>query len=202
MLGRNENALIDAMRNHRDCKHLVREIASLPKLPSDQLLQKYLIDAPALYVVPGSFQVRDSQLFPTFTIAAIVRNVAGHAQSRKGDGKDLGVDQLMVVVVRAIHAQRHGDCNWSLTRGEMVDDDIFFAAGITAMELVFEGSPIELDADWAFESLDDFKHFHGDIDIDPDATPEQRAGWLQEPPNFSTALPDAQIDVQLPGASQ
>lgn len=202
MLGRNENALIKALQEHRDCKRLVKTIDSLPKLVGEKLLAQYAADAPALYVVPGRFEVRDTGLVLRFTVAGIVRNVAGHAQGRKGDGIDIGADHLMVLAVRALHEHRIGDATWRMTNGEMADDDVFFASGLTAIEMNFESSLVDMDHDWAANELDAFKHFHGDIDIPPHADPAEHGKWLKEPPDFSTSVPDAQMDVQLPGATE
>ncbi|SDO76321.1 hypothetical protein SAMN05216303_102292 [Rhodoferax sp. OV413] len=201
MLGRNENALLQAAREHRDIKRLVRTVDTLPKLIGEALLKKYAADAPALYLVPGRFEVRDTGLVLTFTVAAVVRNVAGQAQARKGDGVDIGIDQLMLLATRALHEHRIGDATWFMRRGEMVDDEIFDAAGITALEMLFESSLIEMDADWALEDLDDFKTFHGDIDIAGGAGCAEHGKWLADPADFSSSNPDAQLDVQLPGAS-
>lgn len=201
MLAAQENALLQALRAHRDCKLLVRTMDSLPQVLGKDLLSRYAADAPALYVVPGRFTVRDDTLVPTFTVAAIARNVAGHAQARKGDGIDIGVDGLMVLATRALHSRRLGDCAWRLTGGEMVDDEVFFVAGLTALEMTFEGSAIELTPDFGMAELDDLLRVHGDMDIDPQAGAAEHAKWLQTPPDYSTSAPDAQLDVQLDGAS-
>lgn len=201
MLGRQETALIAALKNHRDCKRLVRTIDSLPAVPSEELIGRYVVDAPALYVVPGRFTVRDGLLYPVFAIAAVATNVAGQAQGRNGDGIDLGADQLMVLAVRAIHEHRLGDCTWLLTHGELVDDELFTSSGLTAMELVFEGSGMEMPSDWSADELDDFLRFHADIDIEPHAGTAEHNKWLAEPPDFSTSKPDADLDVSLPGAT-
>ena len=134
-------------------------------------------------------------------MAAIARNVAGHAQARKGDGIDIGVDQLMTLAARALHDQRIGSCTWLLTQGELVDDEIFFEAGLTALEMVFEGTAVEVAPDWTADELNNFTQFHGDIDVAGSGGAEH-AKWLQEPPDFSTSAPGAQLDVQLPGASE
>lgn len=200
MLGRNENALLQELRKHRDCKRLVRAIDTMPKLLGPELLNKYAADAPALYLVPGRFEVRDEVLVLTFSVAAVVRNVAGQNQARKGDGKALGVDHLMVLATRALNGKRIGDATWFLKRGELVDDEIFDTAGLTAMEMVFESTAIELDADWAASELDDFLRLHGDMDIQQRGAAEHQA-WLKTPPDLSQSQPDAQLDVTLSGAS-
>ncbi len=203
MLANQENALIEALKTHRDCKRLLKAPGALPKVPQAKLLTRYTADAPTLYVVPGTFRVMDGLIYPKFTIAALVRNVAGNAQARKGDGITLGIDHLLTLAVRALHEQRHGDCLWRVTGGELVDDEegVFEKAGLTAMEITLEGSGIELPADYGLEELDDFLLAHADFDIDPHAGEVEYASWLQTPPNYTTSRPDAVLDVQLEGAS-
>ena len=142
MLAAAENALIARLADHRDIKRLVRTVASLPKLVDKELLARYLVDAPALYIVPGKFTVADSVATLRFTLAGVVRNVAGNAQARKGDGIDLGCDQLATLVVRALHGQVAGPCTWYVTGGEQVDETVFDAAGIAAVELQLESTPL------------------------------------------------------------
>lgn len=210
MLGASENALLAALNNHRALKRIVRTVGTLPQLPLKELLAQYQLDAPAIYVIPGRFVVKDSQAYMRFTLATVVRNVAGQEQARKGDGVDVGCDHLMIAAIRAINGKRLGDCTWSLVSGEMADDEIFDTAGIAAIELQFEGSPIDLPEDFDEAELtavgnapgvDDFTHLHADFDIAPQAGESEHGKWLQSPPDLSTTQPDLTLDVQHPGAN-
>lgn len=201
MLAKAENALLAALRAHRDIARLVRTVDTLPQAIGAKLVARYQVDAPALYVVPGIFVVRDDAMYPTFTVAAIVRNVAGHAQARKGDGVDLGVDHLLTLTTRALHGHRLGDCAWSMTRGQMVDDEVFFDAGLSALEMTFEGTAIELTADYGADELHDLLALHADIDIAPHAGRTEHEKWIREPADHTTSAPDATFDVSLTGAS-
>ncbi|MFM9902139.1 MAG: hypothetical protein ACKVOT_14100 [Polaromonas sp.] len=220
MLAASENALLTRLRGHRDIKRLVRTVDTLPKVPSEQLLTKYHADAPALYVVPGRFTVQDSLATMRFTVAGVVRNVRGHEQARKGDGIDIGCDHLITLAIRALNDQVAGEATWKVVAGEMVDDDVFDAAGIAAVEISLESYPIELSFDYgeaelagvgggadaggtgpgSVDELDDFTHAHVDLDITPHAGTAEHRKWLAVPPDFSTSAPDAQLDIQLPGA--
>lgn len=202
MLARQENALLAALRGHRNIQALVRTVGTLPAVPDKDLLSRYVTDAPALYLVPGRFVVRDDCLVPNFSVAAVVRHVGGTAQARKGDGLDLGVDALMALATRALHGHRIGDSHWRLASGALVDDELFQQAGLTALEMVFEGSPVELDADFGIGELDDLLVVHADIDASPHAGAAEHAKWLQTPPDLSVSAPDATLDVQLTGASE
>jgi hypothetical protein len=150
--------------------------------------------------VPGRFTVEDQQATLRFTLAGVVRNVAGNAQARKGDGVDIGCDQLVTLAIRALHHQVVGACTWCVKDGQMVDEAIFDAAGIAAVELSLESTPIELAFDYGQEQLDqlpNFTHLHADVDIAPHAGAAEHAKWLQAPPDQSTAVPDAVVDVAL-----
>lgn len=200
MLAFNENSLVAALKNHRDIKTKVRTVDSLPGVPTDKVLAQYQVDAPALYVVPGRITVKDDDATLEFTVVGIVRNVAGQAQARKGDGKDIGCDHLMVLATRAINQQRHGNCRWYLTTAEMADDDLFLQAGISAIEMKFVSSPVQLDADFGADQmseLDNFNTFHADLDIAPQAGDTEHAKWLVTPPDYRTSTPDATLDVAL-----
>ena len=200
MLALHENALVAGLKNHRDMKDKVRTFDSLPDVLTDKVLARYAADAPALYVVPGRITVKDDDATLEFTVVGIVRNVAGQAQARKGDGKDIGCDHLLILATRAINQQRHGNCRWFLTTAEMADDDLFLQAGIAAIEMKFVSSPVPLDADFGADQLaelDDFNTFHADLDIAPEAGPAEHARWLATPPDYSTSSPDAQLDVTL-----
>jgi hypothetical protein len=212
MLAHAENVLIAQLKDHRDIKRLVRTTGTLPKVPTDKLLQRYYADAPALYIVPGRFVVKDSLATMIFTVAGVVRNVAGQEQARKGDGIDIGCDHLVTLAIRAINGQFIGDCTWSVTGGEMADDELFDAAGIAAVEITLESTPVELDYNYGEaqianlpplpdSELADFTHFYADIDLPPHAGAPAHADWLAEPPIYTDSQPDATLDIQLPGAS-
>lgn len=204
MLAAAENALIARLQGHRDVQRLVRTVGTLPKVASEQLLARYHADAPALYVVPGRFTVKDGLATMRFTIAGVVRNVAGQEQARKGDGVDIGCDHLATLAIRALNDQFVGDCSWFVMSGEMVDEQLFDKAGVAAIEIVLESSPMVLDFDYGegqLAELANFTHFHADIDSPANAGAIEYASWLAEPPNFSNSQPDLQLDVQLPGAT-
>ena len=201
MLVAGENALVAGLAAHRVVQALrLRTVDSLPKLPIDKLLARYAADAPALYVLPGRLVGDGDDATMTFTIAGVVRNVAGNAQARKGDGIDIGCDHLMLAAVRAVHGHKLGICSWSLTAAEMVDDDLFDQAGLAAIDMTFQSSRVQLPDDWELGEMDRFLHFHADLDIAPHATAGETAKWLLVPPDYTTDRPDADLDATLEGA--
>lgn len=202
MLAAAANAFVAALRGHRAIKDVVRAVDRLPKLELEELLKRYAADAPAFYVLPGTLRVVEGDCFViTQSIGAVVRNVAGPDQAFQGDGIDIGVDQLLLLATRALHAHTLAGCSWNLVRAEMEDDPLFDAAGVAAMSITFESTPIEIDADWQLGELDDFKHFHTDYDLPAHAGATEYDSWLAEPPNYATSRPDLQDDLTLQGAS-
>ncbi|MDP3165122.1 MAG: hypothetical protein Q8N06_06665 [Hydrogenophaga sp.] len=203
MLALHENALLAALKGHRTATK-IKTVESLPKAMGDKLLARYQVEAPALYVVPGRITVKDDQAYLEFTVAGIVRNVAGQAQARKGDGIDLGCDHLLRIAIKAINRKTLGVCSWSLASAEMADDDAFLTAGISAIEMKFSSSAIDLEADYTEQEiaeLEDFLLLHADIDSPADAGAIEYASWLAEPPDYTNTQPDLQMDVSLPGAT-
>ena len=204
MLAMHENALVDALQSRPEIKSRVRSVGTLPRLFGKELLARYVADAPAIYVVPGRITFADDTATLAFTVAGVVRNVAGTAQARKGDQVDIGCDHLLVMVLRAINAKRLGACSWAAVAAEMADDEVFDSAGLSVIEMRFVGTGISVDSEFADEQLamlDDFFRFHGDFDLAPHAPDAARQGWLATPPNTTDASPDITLDVQLPGAS-
>jgi hypothetical protein len=207
MLASSGQAILDKLAGHRAVVAAkLREIGRLPQLELEALLQRYVADAPAFYLLPGSFHTvedDDSLMVIEFDLAGVVRNVAGSEEAFAGDGQDIGVDYLLLLAMRALHGHQIGGCTWRVKRGAMVDDPLFDQAGIAAVEIHLESSPLPVDADWLMEELDDFQHFHADIDIQPFAVdPEaEYASWLATPPVYTTDRPDADLDVTLEGAS-
>lgn len=201
MLAAAENALVAAIKVNRVVAALkLRTVESLPKLPTENLLARYANDAPAIYVIPGTLRGVGDDFALTFKVAGVVRNVAGAAQARKGDGIDIGCDHLLIATTRAVHGHFIGGCNWDLVAAEMVDDDLFDKAGLAAVEMTFQSSRLEMPVDWEIGELDKFKHFHADLDIEPQAGAAEHQKWLQTPPDYTTSRPDAGIDAPLEGA--
>lgn len=200
MLAAAGQGLLDALAQHRDISQKVREVARLPQLDVEQLLQRYAQDAPAFYLLPGSFRTEDDGMVLTMPIAGVVRNVGGAERAFAGDGIDLGLDHLLTLAIRALHWHRIAGVDWRVVRGEIVDDPIFDKAGVAAIELTLESSLLALDADWPIEDLASFRTFHADVDLAPLAGELEYQSWLQEPPAYPTSRPDATVDVSLEGA--
>ncbi|MFY3695970.1 hypothetical protein ACOTEN_33180, partial [Achromobacter xylosoxidans] len=76
MLGKHELALIAALKARPGIQKTTRTVGSLPTVPDDaKLLQRYLVDAPALYVTEGVYRIVDDMGVLAFTVGIVVRNV-------------------------------------------------------------------------------------------------------------------------------
>ncbi|OMG79766.1 hypothetical protein A6J83_022970 [Achromobacter xylosoxidans] len=180
-----------------------RTVGSLPTVPDDaKLLQRYLVDAPALYVTEGVYRIVDDMGVLAFTVGIVVRNVGGNTQARLGDGQSISADQLLTLVIRALHGRRIGDASWNIRRAEYLEPvDVFEAAGLTVVGVSVESTPMALPDDpEEIDGLGDLRHVHLDMDIAPHASHEEHEKWLAEPPDYSTDRPDLQADIPLAGA--
>ena len=203
MLGKHELAIIAALQARPGIQKTTRTVGSLPAVPDDEkLLRRYLVDAPALYVTEGVYRIVDDLGLLSFTIGIVVRNVAGNTQARLGDGISVSADQLLILVVRALHGRRIGDASWTVRRAEALEPvDVFEAAGLTVLGVSVESSPMALPDDpEELEGLGDLRHVHLDMDIAPHASSDEHGRWLAEPPDYTNDRPDLQADISLAGA--
>lgn len=203
MLGKHELAIIAALQARPGIQKATRTVGSLPAVPDDEkLLRRYLVDAPALYVTEGVYRIVDDLGLLSFTIGIVVRNVAGNTQARLGDGISVSADQLLILVVRALHGRRIGDASWTVRRAEALEPvDVFEASGLTVLGVSVESSPMALPDDpEELEGLGDLRHVHLDMDIAPHASSDEHGRWLAEPPDYTNDRPDLQADISLAGA--
>jgi len=203
VLGKHELALIAALKARPGIQKTTRTVDSLPTVPDDaKLLQRYQVDAPALYVTEGVYRIVDDMGVLAFTVGIVVRNVGGNTQARLGDGQSISADQLLTLVIRALHGRRIGDASWNIRRAEYLEPvDVFEAAGLTVVGVSVESTPMALPDDpEEIDGLGDLRHVHLDMDIAPHASREEHEKWLVEPPDYTTDRPDLQADIPLAGA--
>lgn len=205
MLALHENALIAALKARPGLQNALRQVGAIPNVPTEKLLAQYAADAPAVYLAAPLLVVENDNCVLRFTLVIMVHNVGSRDQARKGNVKELGIDQLFTLVCRTINSKKIGNATWYIRRAEYADDDLFVKQGLTVLEVAIESStlelPYEVDETTTDLQLDDFTKLHADIDIAPHALSSEYGKWLQEPPDYSTAAPDAQADVQLTGGS-
>ncbi|MDP1681085.1 MAG: DUF1834 family protein [Burkholderiales bacterium] len=189
MLAEAENGLI-ALIKAAPVGAKLREVASLPDLDGDSLVKKFFNDAPAVYVAPGSFQVRDRIAYLKFGLACVARNSRGHAAARIGDGKLIGLYEMMEAVAAALDGAVAGECGWYVTGCDFMSDEVLYKNGVYAGVVQIESPGVTLPSSLDPATLGDFISFRADYDIPPFETPVERDKWSKEPPDYSTSKPD------------
>lgn len=197
MLAETENALIALVRQAPIGQRL-REVASLPDLEGESLIGRFATDAPAVYVALGSFPVANRAARLKFGLACVARNSRSHEAARQGDGKAIGLYEIIEAVMALMDGARTPDANWRVTSCDlMVDDNLYkkgIYAGVVQIEMTGE---VELPDPIDEDSLSPFETFHADLDIPPIEAAGEHAKWLQEPPDQTTSKPDAEDIVTL-----
>lgn len=189
MLTEVENGLIALIKNSPVGAKL-REVASLPDLDGDSLVKKFFTDAPAVYVVPGSFLVSDHNAQLKFGVACVARNSRGHAAARQGDGKLIGLYEMMETVAGVLDRAVAGDCAWYVTGCNFMSDEQLYKAGVYAGIVEIASPGISLPYPNEMDSLADFISFHADYDIPPFESSGEHEDWIKEPPDHNNSKPD------------
>ncbi|MGA0569645.1 hypothetical protein ACO2Q9_02870 [Variovorax sp. VNK109] len=203
MLAFHETALLDALKNRPGLKLSLRHVGAIPDVPDEKLLAQYQTDAPAIYLAAPKLVVENDTAKIRAVLVIMVRNVGDRDQARKGNARELGIDQYLTLILRTVNGKFIGDTSWFCKSAEFADDNLFVKHGLTAMEVAIESGAIELpyEAPAPDMPLDDFEHFHADIDIVPHTLSAEYGKWLQQPPDYTTSRPDAQADLSLAGGS-
>lgn len=197
MLAEAENALI-ALIKAAPIGSKLREVASLPDLDGDSLVKKFATDAPAVYFAAAPFTVSDRLARLRFGVACVARNSRGHTAARQGDGKLIGLYEMMEAVAAVLDGATAGNTGWRVTSGDFMNDEILYKAGVYAGVVQIESYGVELPAPVDEASLAPFQTFHADYDIPLHESATEHNKWLQEPPDTTTSKPDAADQVTLP----
>lgn len=197
MLAEAENGLIDYIKA-RPLGAKLREVASLPDLDGDALVKKFANDSPSVYVTPGSFQVRDQIAFLKFGIACVARNSRGHQAARQGDGKLIGLYEMMELVASALDRANVGGAGWFVTGCDFLNDEKLYNAGVYAGVVQIESPGVTLPSSIDSDLLSDFVSFHADYDIEPFETAAEHDKWAQEPPDYTTSKPEVSETSTVP----
>jgi phage gp37-like protein len=195
MLAELETGLVDRIRSAPVAQR-VREVDALPELDGAALVKKFGASAPAIYVSPASFSIKD-QAQPRFSVAAVSRNAAGHKGAMQGDGRLIGLYELTDALLALLNGASAGGTSWTVRGVDFVKDEQLYQAGLHVAVLRLEGTPVQLPSFLDDAALDDFITFHGDYDIEPFETPAEHEKWLQEPPDHTGSAPDLTDQLQL-----
>ena len=189
MLAEAENALVAKIRGAVIGRKL-RDVGALPDLQGDSLVQKFATDSPAVYVAPlSTLNIRDSIMDIGFGVACVARNAGGQVVTRQGDGKIIGLYEMIEAVAALLDGFRAGDVPLYATGVSMMSDDLLYRAGVQVAVITLHGQA-KLLPGIDETSLDDFVTFNAQYDIEPRESAVEHAKWLEEPPDYSASEPE------------
>lgn len=190
MLAEAEDALIALIKDAPIGKKLSK-VDSLPDLEGENLIKRFGADAPAVYVVMGSFPVNDSAAALKAGLACVAKNSRGQAEARKGDGKAIGLYQIIEAVASVADGASVGSASWSVTGVDFMADEKLYANGLfVGVIRIQTTNAVALPPAIAEGDLADFKTMHADYDIPPHVDAAEHAKWLKEPPDYGTSKPE------------
>lgn len=196
MLTEAEAGLVAAIKASSLAARL-RLVGTLPDQSGDSLVKRFAADAPAAYVTLGNFSSESTGVRLRAAVVCVARNASGSEAARQGDGKMIGMYQIMDAVMAILHDASAGGATWSVVGGEFMENNKVYESGLAAGVVKLETiGPVTLPLP-DLDRLGDFATFHADYDFDPLATPEARAGWVAEPADYSGAVPELTDTIQL-----
>lgn len=197
MITEAENAFI-ALVKDAPVGDKLRLVESLPDLEGENLVKRFGADAPAVYVVAASFPVKDRAARLRFGLVCVARNSRGHAAARQGDGKLIGLYEIMETVAGLIDGAIIAGGSWRVTSGDFVVDEKLYQAGVYAgvVQAEMDGEctlPNPLDT----AALALFKTFRASYDIDPHESAAEHVKWAGDPPDHTTSAPEVSETVTI-----
>lgn len=174
----------------------MRTIGQMPTLVGPELVKRFQMDAPALYVAPIGGESTGDVADGRFGILVVTSNARSATAGRAGDGIEIGLHKTMDVVMQITGGWLAG---WQWTSYSFPDDAAFARAGLDVglVQVTTRCTNPASDELLAYPetSLQDFLGLTAYFDIEPFATGEQHRQWLDG--EESTAAPDAVANVNL-----
>lgn len=177
MLGDLETQLIELLKASPLGSRL-RMVDSLPDTPDKDLVKRWGLDAPAAYVVAGDGTLNQAIASPQFVVVLVARNARGHQAARRGDGKTIGLYEMLDAGIAELHGGETPDASWQVTRYQFLQDIDLRDQGLQAALLLIQADvdPPQKDS----MALGDFLEFHADYDLDPLASDADHRRWADE----------------------
>lgn len=190
MLGELETQLIELLKSSELGRRL-KVVDSLPDTPDNDLVKRWGLDAPAAYVVAADGTLSQAIATPQFVVVLVARNARGHQTARRGDGKTIGLYEMLDAAIAELHGGQTEAASWQVTRYQFLQDNQFRDQGLqlALVQIHADTDPPQKDA----TNLGEFLEFHADFDIEPMATPEDRVRWLNE--DHADPAPDLQSHI-------
>lgn len=189
MLGDLEGELIALIKESPLGKRL-KTVASLPDTPDKDVINRWGLDAPAAYVVAMDGSITQAIATPQFVVVMVASNARGHEAARKGDGKAIGLYEILEAGIAELHGGQTDSASWQVTRYQFQQEAELRNKGLYAAMVLVQADvdPPQKDS----VNLGDFLEFHADYDLEPQ-TPGERQRWLDE--NHDAPAPDMQSHI-------
>lgn len=172
-------------------------VAGLPDLDSISLVKRFGAEAPSVYVAPMDFTVANGEADVRFGIACVARNSRSQEAARKGDGKAIGLTQIIDGVLSIFDGGKADGVVFYVTGVSFQADEAFYGAGLYVATVAIEAEGVELPPALDEALLADFKTFRASYDIEPHETAAEHAKWAGDPPDHTTSAPDLSETVTL-----
>lgn len=172
-------------------------VAGLPDLDSAALVKRFGAEAPAVYVAPMDFTVADGAAAVRFGIACVARNSRSQEAARKGDGKAIGLAQIVDAVLAVMDGGCAAGTVFYVTGVSFQADEAFYAAGLYVATVAVEADGVELPRAIDDSTLALFKTFRASYDVEPHESAAEHAKWAADPPDHTTSAPEAAETVTL-----
>lgn len=177
MLAELETQLVDLLKASPLGSRL-RVVDSLPDTPDKDLVKRWGLDAPAAYVVAMDGTLGQAVATPQFVLVLVARNARGHQATRRGDGRAIGLYEMLDAGIAELHGGQTDDASWQVSRYQFVQDEALREQGLQAALLLLQAD-VEPPQKGAV-NLGEFTEFHADYDLEPLAGSEDRQRWAAE----------------------
>ncbi|MDA8483594.1 DUF1834 family protein [Pseudomonas resinovorans] len=168
MLGDLENELIATLKASELGKRL-KTIGSLPDVPDKDLITRWGVEAPAAYVVSldGSLMPDRGKALAPFSIVLVARNARGHDAARHGDGRVIGLYEMVDAGIALFNEARTASGLWYVTGYQFLQLTELRERGLYVALLALQtqcDTPTPATTDLA-----DFDHLYANWKVVPDA---------------------------------
>lgn len=193
-----EDALLDKTREVT--RGRVREVGTLPADFTLDMLKKVFLNPPGVYWIFGGGRGqpgRTTALIPgEWACVIVTRNVRGHEARRRGDATQVGISDLLKVLIPTFNNFTVPDQGTLTFVGiDNLYTGDFENQAISAYALSFQ-MPMAWPTEVDLAALDPFETFDAQHDIPTHETDAERRKWLAG--DYSTSKPDAEDKVTLP----
>lgn len=173
-------------------------VATLPEPDGETLIKRLAADAPGVFVSVANFPVSNSAATLKVGLVCVAKNVRGHDAARKGDGKIIGLYQIMEAVASLLDNACLSGITWRVDSGDFMAEEKLYQAGLHVGVIRIETTgPITLGAALDETTLADFETLHTDYDIPPQVSSAEHIKWLTEPPDHTGSAPELSDQLNL-----